>query len=368
MRAPVPRRRRSAPNGARRALRTWAVLAGCAVLVAGCATKNLPQSALDPAGPVARAEDDLWELVLTIAVGVFILVQGVLVYALIRFRSHGRRDEPLPRQVAGNTRLEVLWTVIPALILVGVAIPTVSTIFRLAQDPGEEALQVRVIGKQYWWEFEYDLGEGPPVVTATDMHIPAGRPVYLTMVAQDAQIPNTPGGVIHSFWIPRLAGKQDVVPGHERRMTIQADEPGIYPGQCAEFCGLSHANMRMRVIAHTPEEFQRWVDDWREPLAPPTGLAEQGRAEFVAAQCIACHAINDFESVGGTPADIRVGPDLTGFADRELFIGAMLPNTEENLRAWLRNPQAVKPGAQMPNVNLSPQQIDQLVTYLQTLD
>jgi cytochrome c oxidase subunit 2 len=370
MRAPAPRGRRTTSARARRALRGWAMVTGCAVVLAGCATEGLPQSALDPAGPVARAEDNLWKLVLSIAAIVFVLVEGLLIVSLVKFRSRGGiRDEPLPKQVAGNTRLEVLWTLIPAAILVVIAVPTVRVIFELAQDPGPEALQVRVIGKQYWWEFEYALPGQPAVITATDLHIPAGRPVHLTMVAQDAQIPNTEGGVIHAFWVPRLAGKQDVVPGHERPLTIEADEPGVYPGQCAEFCGLSHANMRFRVIAHTPEDFEQWVADWRAPPQAPSGLAEQGRQVFVDAQCIACHAINDFERYsGGVPSDLRIGPDLTGFADRETFIGAILENNEENLRAWLANPQAVKPGAQMPNLQLTDEQLDALIAYLYTLD
>lgn len=361
----------------RRRWLAWTVLLG--LLLAGCGTRDLPQSALDPAGPVARAEDNLWDVVFFIAVVVFVLVQAAILYIVFKYRDRGGDD--IPKQVAGNSRLEIIWTVIPAVILVGIAVPTVSTIFELSSAPGDEALDVRVVGKQYWWAFEYMGDEGQGVATANEMHIPAGRPVYLHMQSLSATQPD-PGleenpeiglpvsnGVIHSFWVPRLAGKQDVVPGHTRRMTIEADEPGVYPGQCAEFCGLGHARMRFVVVAHEPAEFDQWLADQARPAdSPDDQVAQRGEELFETATCVACHAIDGYETNAGTAANVRIGPDLTHFASRGLFAGGVLENTEENIKAWLANPQALKPGSQMPNLGLPQDEIDALAAYLQTLE
>jgi cytochrome c oxidase subunit II len=365
----------------RRRWLAWTALLG--VVLAGCATEGLPQSAMDPAGPVARTENSLWNYVFTIAVVVFILVQGLILFAVFRYRDRG--GDEIPKQVAGNTRLELLWTFIPAAILVAIAVPTVSTIFDLAADPGDEALDVRVVAKQYWWEFEYQGDEGQGVVVANELHIPTDRPVFLSMQSLSA-ITNDEGldaveqggdinaGVLHSFWVPRLAGKQDVVPGHTRRMTIQADEPGVYPGQCAEFCGLSHARMRFEVIAHEPAEFESWLAAQSEPAQPASDqLAQEGEALFgqdqLDQQCITCHAINGYETTSGGGATIRVGPNLTHFASRRKFAGGTLDvSDEEQIKAWLRDPQAEKAGAQMPDLNLSEDHIDALTAYLQSLE
>jgi cytochrome c oxidase subunit II len=349
----------------------WVLPAGLALLAAGCTvagvggdTGELPQNALDPAGPIARMQDDLWTIVFWIAVGVFVLVQGGILYTVFRFRDRGGDD--LPPQIHGNTRLEILWTIIPALILVGIAVPTVAGIFALAEEPGDDALQVRVIGKQYWWEFEYLGDEGQGVVTANELHIPAGRPIRLELISQSASVPDGVDGVIHSFWVPRLAGKADVVPGHVRYLTIEADEPGTYPGQCAEFCGLSHSRMRFLVIAHDAGDFAAWLDSRAQPAhSPGEGLAVEGEAVFEEAACINCHALD------GHPADsgIRIGPDLTHFASRGVFAGGIFDNDdEEQLRAWLADPPGVKAGAQMPDLGLTDEQIQALIAYLQTLE
>jgi cytochrome c oxidase subunit II len=368
----------SGHRGPRRRWSAWTVVLG--VLIAGCATNDLPQSALDPAGPVAASQDRLWDLVFWIAVGVFVIVQGLILLAVFRYRDRGGDD--IPKQVAGNTRLELMWTVIPALILIGIAIPTVRTIFELAREPGGQALDVRVVGKQYWWEFEYLGDEGQGVVTANELHIPTGRAIALDMQSLSATQPD-PGieenpelgqpvsdGVIHSFWVPRLAGKQDVVPGHIRRMTIEADVPGTYPGQCAEFCGLSHARMRFQVIAHEPAEFEQWLADQVRPADPASGgLAAEGQELFQSQQCITCHAIDGYEAAAGSAAEVRIGPNLTHFASRNTFAGGVFDvDDPEQLAAWLRDPQGVKPGSQMPNLGLSDEQIDALSAYLYTLE
>ena len=370
----VARMRRT--GGARR----WLTVIGALllmVLAAGC-QQDLPQSTLDPAGPVARDQDALWNTVFPIAVVVFVLVESALILSIFRYRDRG--GDQIPKQVAGNTRLEIIWTLIPAVILAGIAVPTVQTLFDLAAVPEDDPLEVRVIAKQYWWAFEYLNEEGQNVITSTDLHIPTGRPVYLHMQSLsailsdpgaeeiDVKIGDVNAGVIHSFWVPRLAGKQDVVPHHTRNMTIEADEPGVYEGQCAEFCGLSHARMRFNVVAQEPAEFQQWLDDTAEPAQEPESeLAQEGAQLFTDATCIACHAIEGYGEEEGT-AVARVGPNLTHFASRRQMAGGIIDINEENIRAWLRNPQAVKAGAQMPNLQLDDDQIDALTAYLQSLE
>ncbi len=356
------RRPLGAVRSARRGVCSWAAVGLAGLLLAGCQTDH-PQNTLTPQGPVADTQQNLWYVVFVIAVVVFILVQGLILYAVFRFRDRGDDDQSIPKQVAGNTRLEIMWTIIPAIILAAIAVPTVKTIFDLAAVPSDP-LEVRVVGKQYWWEFEYTGEEGQGVVTANELHIPVDRPVYLTMESIGQQ-PTDPTGVIHSFWVPKLAGKQDVVPGHQRTMTIEASEPGRYEGQCAEFCGLSHANMRFVVVADAAPDFEAWIQSQTEPAASPTDeLAARGEQLFTERTCVICHAITGYE--GGDEA--RVGPDLTHFQEREKFAGYILENNDENLTAWLKDPQAVKPGSQMPNLQLSDADVDALVAYLRTLE
>lgn len=301
---------------------------------------------LKPAGEAARQIDGLWQLVFWAAVAVFILVEGLIVVAVLRFRASRREEEP--QQTHGNTRVEIAWTIAPAVLLAALAVPTVGTIFALAQEP-EGALHVNVTAHQWWWEYEYPE-EG--VVTANELHIPTERPVRLTMTSDD---------IIHSFWAPRLAGKQDIVPGQEEHLTISADEPGWYEGQCAEYCGLSHANMRLRVRADEPEDFEDWVASQKEaPVEPDSDLAQRGKTLFEEGQCAGCHTIE-----GVTQG--RQGPDLTHFTDRETFAGATFDLDEENLREWLRDPPEMKPGSLMPDVGLNDEEIDALVAYLQVL-
>ncbi|HEX2056908.1 MAG TPA: cytochrome c oxidase subunit II [Actinomycetota bacterium] len=325
-----------------------------ALLLASCANQR-PQDTLSPEGPVAREQDKLWDLTFLIAVVIFFIVELLLVYAVVRFRERPGRQAA---QFHGNTKLEVVLTVIPSLILAGIAVPTVQTIFDQAETP-DDALHVRVVGKQFWWEYEYvDAG----VVTANEMHIPTDQPVHLSIDGVATEV-NGERGVIHSFWVPRLAGAQDIIPGRTLSMNIQADEPGEYEGQCKEFCGLSHANMRLRVIAHEPAEFAAWLADQQEEAAEPAdSLARQG-LEIFQGTCTACHAIQ-----GVTEGARNVGPDLTHFASRETFAGAMFELDEANLAAWIDDPPAVKPGSLMPDYNLSPEEIDAVVAYLMGLE
>jgi len=365
------------------------LLGGCGI---GDTGGDLPQNALDPsAGSPALEADRLWDLVFPIAVGVFVLVQTLILVAVFRFRQR-KDDDPrqLPKQVPGNTKLEVLWTVIPAVILVFVAIPTVQTIFSLA-EVDEDAMNVRVIGKQYWWEFEYMDPEQGGVVTATQLHIPTGREVELHMqsvaVTQSssynpADYPDGPTGevaqgVMHNFWVPEIAPKTYVVPGHTRTMKLRTDDAGVYSGQCGEYCGLSHPNMRFSVVAQDPAEFDAWIEEQSEaaPVAEE-GQAAEGQQLFTELTCVQCHAIEGYPANGDPDGEVvpiedqaRIGPNLTHFNARERFAGGILETeSDDDLAAWLRNPQAEKPGAQMPNLQLRDDQIDALIAYMRTLE
>jgi cytochrome c oxidase subunit II len=340
---------------------------GAVLLLSACGGD---QSALDPAGPYAQRPHDLIVIVFAIALGVFILVQGLIVYSVIKFRRREDDDGSLPVQVHGNTRLEIIWTVIPALILAGIAVPTVQGIFAQTDAP-EDGIVVRVIGHRWWWEYEYpDQG----IFTATELVIPVDTPVRLEMTASDnGRSPDR--GVVHSFWIPALAGKQDVVPGQTTFLNLQADEPGYYLGQCAEYCGLSHVNMRARVRALPQGEFEEWVAAQQEPAAvPESGLEAEGAALFAdlgdgRQACVSCHQVY---TEGGSRSP-GIGPDLTHLFSREEFAGAIVDLDEENLRAWLADPDAVKPmqyesnNIGMPNLDLSEDELDALVAYLMTL-
>lgn len=338
--------------------------------------REMPADALTPFGRVAREQDDLWNLAYPLAIVVFLLVFGGLAVILVKFRDRGQ--EELPYQRHGNTKLEIIWTLIPAVVLVVIAIPTVQTIFALAEGPAQDALFVDVIGKQYWWQFEY-VDEG--FYTASELHIPTGREVYLTLDGSDADDGNvfqTPP-VMHSFWVPSLAGKRDWVPGAIREMRIEADEPGVYPGNCAEFCGLSHANMRFTVIAHDPEDYEEWVASQQEPAAEATDdMVAQGQRLFVDKTCIACHNITGHPDIDEGAGSL-VGPDLTHFASREAFAGYIVDSpfgdqvddpdqAMAHLRSWLRDPRTVKPGAQMPALGLTEEEIDALIAYLGSLE
>ncbi len=330
-------------------------LVALVVLVAACA-QNASQDSLKPAGPYADKIHALFTPVFWVAAAIFFLVEGGIVLLLVRYRHRRGRDE-VPPQIHGNTRLEIAWTILPALVLVGVAVPTVTTIFDLARKPAGDVLNVTVKGHQWWWEFDYpDL----QVTTANELVIPTGKPVYLRLESVGGLIKDA--AVIHSFWVPELAGKQDVVPARTNHMTLEATDPGAYYGQCAELCGLSHANMRFRVLAKSPAEFDAWVSAQRQDALTPTDSAAVGGMNaFLNGTCIACHAIQ------GTQAGGIAGPDLTHFAGRDCFAGCIFENTPESVARWLENPPAVKPGSWMPDYGLSKEEIDALVAYLETL-
>ncbi|WKZ83691.1 MAG: cytochrome c oxidase subunit II [Acidimicrobiia bacterium] len=324
---------------------------------------DLPQNSLDPAGPIAEQVDSLFWLVFWIATGVFALVSLALAYAVLRFRRRGDTDRPV-RQVHGNTRLEIAWTILPAVILAIVAVPTVATLFevRAAPGPEDDALEITVTGHQWWWEFHYpEYG----ITTANEMWVPVDRTVYLSLTSAD---------VIHSFWVPRLAGKRDAVPGRINNIRFEAAETGAYVGQCAEFCGLAHADMRQRVFVTSAEEFEAWAVAQASPASIPAEGPAAAGWEVFQTQCASCHTID------GTSASGLFAPNLTHFASRTSFGGATIDNTTDHLREWLRDPSSLKPMSPdlndleagrvlgMPDLGLTEQQIADLIALLESLE
>ena len=326
----------------------YAIALPALAMAGGCREADFPQSALSPHSDYARMIQRLLDQQVFWVVVIFAVVQLLLLIAVIRFRS--RPGAPDPKPVHGNTVLEIAWTIAPAVVLALVAIPTVATIYKTQAETPPNALIVRVTGHQWWWEFRYpSLG----VVTADEMHVPVGKPVVVEIEAAD---------VIHSFWFPAMGGKRDAVPNHTNRFWFTADQTGEFPGQCAELCGLSHANMRMKLFVETPAEFDTWVAHQNEPAASPdsTSLAGQGRRLFSQSPCIACHTIT------GVSAGI-VGPNLTHLGSRTTIAGSIYPNDADHLARWITNAPAQKPGSIMPAMNLPPAQVTAIVAYLRSL-
>ena len=375
------------------------LLAVLALVLAGCGMEY-PQSSVDPKSDFAQSIHFLYVLIFWITLVILVLTWGAMTYIMVKFRA--RPDSPKPRQIHGHLGMELAWTVIPAIIVVAIAIPTIQTVFRTQRPAGPDTFMVDVIGHQFWWEFRYPDG----TVTANDLRLPVGVPVALRLHSVD---------VIHSFWVPQLGGKRDVNPlvappgeeeagetseaaedpaavaaetGRYNYLYFTISEPGIYRGQCAEFCGSSHSLMGVRVIAQTPDEFEQWLASWRGPAVDTTaadsavvqaageigggGAAriELGRQTFHSASCVACHAIQ------GTSAAGRVGPDLTLYGQRQTVAG-WLENTPDNLVRWITAPQSVKPNSKMPGsaeaggnfppTNLSEEQVRAVAEYLWSL-
>lgn len=325
------------------------VLVAVLLLLTACSGGGpFPQSVFAPKSDFSTEVNDLFWNIFWWAMVVFLVVETLLIVAIVRYRA--RLGAPTPKPVHGHTALEIGWTLAPALILVFIAVPTMRTIFATAGHAPEGALRVEVIGHQWWWEYRYPtLGIG----TSNELHLPAGTPIQVEMTSAD---------VIHSFWAPGLGGKRDLIQGRITRIAFRTDSTGEYWGQCAEFCGVSHANMRLRVIVEPDSAFQRWVDRQRAaPLAPPAGSPEaRGQQVFRRSACIGCHTIT-----GVSPG--VVGPNLDHVGGRGTIAGALFPNTAESLRRWIMNAPALKPGALMPPQNLSAQDLDAVVAYLQSL-
>ena len=305
-------------------------------------------SPFNPDSPQARAISDLFTGSLVIAGIIFVIVTGLVAYIVYRYRSRPGMGEP--RQLSGHTRLEIGWTIAPALVLIVMFGWTITTM-RAADPPvGDRQPDLVVRGVQWWWQVEYPQSG---VVTANEIHIPIGQRLLVRLESAD---------VIHDFWVPQLGPKRDMVPGHPNHIWLQADTPGTYLGACAEYCGEQHAWMRLRVIAQPQAEFDAWQQQQRQaPAAPTSGDAAQGVQEFQEHTCANCHAI------AGTAATARAGPDLSHLASRQTLGAGVLQNTPDNLMKWLADPQVVKPGNHMPSLRLTDAELRALVAYLETL-
>lgn len=346
------------------------------VLIAQCAS---PQD-LSIYGPVTPAGESIAQLsflVYAITGGIFAVVSSILAYCVIRFRNRGESLNE-PPQVYGSIPIELAWTAAPLLIVFFLTLVTTRTLWEVEIDPpqpaiGDKTLFVTVVGRQWWWEYRYDFYDGKPLgfATANELNIPAGddeapRRTYLRLASAD---------VCHSFWVPRLGGKTDLIPGRINSTWIETKTPGLYLGQCAEFCGTQHAGMLLRVEVEKPAEFAAWLDRERAgagegataesvaavPTADARAAIERGRATFQALSCVNCHAVR------GTPAVGTFGPDLTHLKSRQTLASGLIPNDREHLRAWLVDPQVIKPGCLMPSFRLNDAQLDDVVVYLETL-
>ncbi len=327
----------------------FVVVSGLLVLALSLAGCSSTQSILEPATSSTREITSLFYFIFYVALAIFIVVEALLIYFVLRYQRRARSG--LPAQVHGNTPIEIAWTLAPALILAVVFFLTVRTMAATnisAQPPA--TVHVRVIGHQWWWEFQYpDLG----IVTADELHIPVGEVVDVTLVSDN---------VIHSFWVPQLTGKTDVVPDHENKTWLRAETVGTYNGQCAEFCGAQHAHMLFKVIAQPRADYDAWVRQQQTPPAEPTGDAVRGQQVFESSACIGCHTIQ------GTKGQGKVGPNLTHLGSRTTIGAGTLPNTPDNLTQWIRNAPGVKPGIVMPPFpNLSDADLQALVAYLESL-
>ncbi|HEX6433970.1 MAG TPA: cytochrome c oxidase subunit II [Gemmatimonadales bacterium] len=317
-------------------------------------------SALNPSSPQTRLIDRLWDAMYLTSVAVFLLVVAALLWGAFRRRAAEHSptaDAPVIPRPEGERRLTTavaLATGLTVLILFGFLVSDVSVGRQLSKAPGDSALQVRVTGHQWWWEVQYrDSIAQNWVTTANEIHIPAGRPVVFELRSTD---------VIHSFWPPSLSQKRDLIPGNVNSLWFRADTPGVYRGQCLEYCGLQHAKMGFLVIADSPADFAAWLDGQRDTASTPTdSVTRRGQEVFLASSCAMCHAIS------GTPAGSRIGPDLTHLASRQTLAAGTLPNTRGNLAGWILNPQTIKPGTKMPPNQFNPDDLQALLTYLESL-
>ncbi len=378
------------------------------VAFAGACAEDAPQDTFQPEGPNAQKIDDLQRIPFYIAGAVFVVVFTVVMFCVFKYRDRG---QPVPKQTHGKPALEIALTILPAIILIGIGIPTVTTLFELAKTSDTECV-INVTGQQWWWEYDYPVQDGcggiaEPIVTSGQLVLPAGQKVLLRITSRD---------VIHSYWIPKLNGKKDAVPGRVHTLRMEADQPGIYAGQCTEFCGLSHAYMRMEAVALDSAGFVTWKTNQLQAYESPTDASVAEGEQVYLANCSRCHQVNGLANDDGSPVISRpdlyvysgAAPNLTNLMTRTTFAGAAYDLlTQEcraklwgaspdqftsvylegvsgdcldavQLREWLRNPLSKKPMyvdpdklepsdgkyRGMPNLNLTEDQIDQIIAYL----
>jgi cytochrome c oxidase subunit 2 len=331
-----------------RVIQGSAVLASVLALTdAACSGPGTTTS--DAAGPGAHRISLLSTGMFAIAAFVFLVVICFLAYGL--FRRRGTDDGRPDLEDRGGTRMVLLGGVVfPVVVLIILFVITLVALQAQArEDTGSHVFTIDVVAHRWWWEFQYP-SQG--IDTANEVHIPTGEPVLMQVTSTD---------VIHSFWVPRLQRKVDAIPGRTNSLTLQADTDGTYLGECSEFCGLQHANMRFDVVAQAPDAFNAWVADQQKVPPEPTGEILNGQQVFLGSSCVYCHSIT------GTNASGTVGPNLTHVASRTTLAAGTIPNTPQELAAWIEDPQSIKPGTQMPATNLSPSELRELVAYLESL-
>jgi cytochrome c oxidase subunit II len=313
------------------------------------------QNIFAPVGAPAELIHQTAVLVLLICLGIFLAVGGLLLYAILRYRQKPTDDDSEPPQVYGSTAIELAWTVPPILIVVVLALATARTVGEI-QNPkfAGDPLQVRIVGHRFWWEVHYPKYN---VVTANEIHVPVSylstpRPVEMTLASAD---------VVHGFWVPELNGKQWLVPDRENKWWIQPTSLGTYLGNCTVLCGPQHANMLIRVVVESPEDFDAWVAQQQKAPSPDPST-EAGQKAFGANSCGSCHTIE------GTTSNGIFGPNLTHFMSRKTLGSGVAPNDDANLKSWLHDPQILKPGCLMPDMKLEPTQVDAIMSYLKTLN
>jgi cytochrome c oxidase subunit 2 len=345
------------------------------------ASENL--SIFDPVSQPAESIRVLSVLVLAITAFIFLVVEGILVFALVRFHRPAGGDSTEPPQVYGSKPIEIAWTAAPALVVFVLILVTARTLWEVNIRPeephaGDNTLFVTVVGHQWWWEYAYDHYNGKPiravgpdgketdlpVITANELHVPASeegipRRIFLTLKSAD---------VCHSFWVPRLAGKTDLIPGRINSMWFQTpplagEDPDVYLGQCAEYCGTQHANMLLRVIVDPPHKFDEWLENERKPAVDDPAVRDD-RAVFLSLSCISCHRVRGTPARGTPDKD---APDLTHLRSRKTIAAGVVKNTLEDLERWVDDPQQIKPGCLMPAFGLRKEKRNAVVRYLRTL-
>jgi cytochrome c oxidase subunit 2 len=302
-----------------------------------------------PASKPAREIESLAIFILAITGGIFVVVGGALLYAVIKYRRRKNDDGSEPTQIFGSLQIEMAWTIIPIMIVVVMFLTSARLIFAIQDAPKpKESLAITVVGHQFWWEVRYPKYG---VVTANEIHVPVDEATYFKLLSAD---------VVHSFWIPELAGKTDCIPNHVNTTWILPTRVGLYKGQCSQFCGTEHAMMLLRVYVQTPAQFKAWIKNQQKPAVEDPAVAA-GREVFMHNACMDCHTIR------GTVATGRFGPDLTHLASRDTLGSGSLSNTPANLRAWIKDPDHFKPGVLMPAMQLNNKQLDEVTAYLCSL-
>jgi cytochrome c oxidase subunit 2 len=345
------------------------------VVLAGCGGMNMdqdqPYSTLSPMTSKTRDIQGLYTMIFWAALVVFVVVQAAIVYTVLKFR---RRNDERPEQVHGSRVAEIAWTVIPAVLLLMITIPTIKTIFAHAEAEKTADFQVEVYGKQWWWEIQYpnipasEGSEAGPLITANEVVLPQGANVLFSLRSNN---------VIHSFWVPQLSGKTDLMPGHDNKLQFVAENVGEYYGECAEFCGGAHAWMRFKVLVLPQDEFDAWVKAYQSSPGGEGGGSDVAKVPAAFGVCLVCHNVNGTNAniakngLASNPYGVQAGPNLTNLACRDTIAAGMLENTPENMRLWLTKTDEVKDGVYMPNYykagQINDEQVDELVTYLTSL-